>query len=309
MCNIVVLSTFFLKLACFDCKAISRFVAQVVVKTLAIAIFRGTKVMSGTCSSCGGYFSGWKCTNCEQTELMKKSIQQQQDLAEKNKRAADYEARMNREMQEEQAERAAMQAQVAQMEAGLESTAKQMFAEIALLIQTNTTETIGNKVEGFFKQVNSMLDVETYEKTGGILTPKCSKYFRNYFTDYILSNGGKAAEIAIAKEIFESHAKTALEIWQANEAQEEKRKLQQAQLENEEQLARDEVNAIAAADDKQQRRHAMYGCYFFIVLLGLVSYIEFQESKNFVGFLCAIGAFGFFGMAMYLSLDNTSRLK
>ncbi len=272
--------------------------------------------MANTCGSCGAYLSGWKCTNCEQTELMKKSIQQQREIATqqqeqaaKNKRAADYEARMNREMQEEQAERAAMQAQVAQMEAGLENTAKQIFAEIALLIQTNTTETIGNKVDGFFKQVNSTLDVETYEKTGGILTPKCAKYFRNHFTDYILSNGGKAAEIAIAKEIFESHAKTALEIWQANEAQEEKRKLQQAQLENEEQLARDEVNAIAATDEKAQRRHAMYGSYFFVVLLGFSSYIKFQESQNFVGFLCAIGAFGSFGMAMYLSLDNTSRLK
>ena len=261
--------------------------------------------MAYTCSSCGTtYASGWKCTNCEQNQLLKHSMEQQHDMMERSRRDAAYEARMNREMQEEQAERAERKARAAQMEAELESWIKQIFAEIALLIQTNTTETVGQKVEEFINKANAELSAETYETTGGIFTPKFASYFRNNLTDYILNNPAKAAEIAIAKQIFESHAKTAKEIWNANEAREAENRRIEEEQERAEQAIKDEADAVTDAEKQVLWKKAQYGAYFFMVMLAFVAYIKFKESSVFTALLCAVGAFLFALFAWVCSGDD-----
>ena len=261
--------------------------------------------MAYTCSSCGTtYASGWKCTNCEQNQLLKQSMEQQTDLMERSRRDAAYEARMNREMQEEQAERAERKARAAQMEAELESWIKQIFAEVALLIQTNTTETVGQQVEEFINKANAELSAETYETTGGIFTPKFASYFRNNLTDYILNNPAKAAEIAIAKQIFESHAKTAKEIWNANEAREAENRRIEEEQEKAEQAIKDEADAVTDAEKQVLWKKAQYGAYFFMVMLAFVAYIKFKESSVFTALLCAVGAFIFALFAWVCSGDD-----
>lgn len=268
--------------------------------------------MAYTCNFCGTYVSGWKCSTCEQTELLKKSTEQQRqfaeqqnDLMERSRRDAAYEARMNREMQEEQAERAERKARAAQMEAELESWIKQIFAEVALLIQTNTTETVGQKVEEFINKANAELSSETYETTGGIFTPKFASYFRNNLTDYILNNPAKAAEIAIAKQIFESHAKTAKEIWNANEAREAENRRIEEEQEKAEQAIKDADAAAIEVVDLEKKKKARYGCLFFVFLGVIVSYIEFSDGNLLRGLLCVLGVIFFGFLAWALKPDVT----
>jgi len=263
--------------------------------------------MAYTCSSCGTtYASGWKCTNCEQNQLLKRSMEQQNDLMEKNSRAAAYEARMNREMQEEQAEEARLQTIIKQLEREKEEILKNRFAEIVLLIQTNTVETIGEKFEAFCKQENEKLSAKYLSESGGIFTPEYAKSYRRHFSDYILNNPAKAAEIAVVKQIFESHAKTAKEVWDANEAREAENRRIKEEQEKAEQAIKDEEVAATEVVDLEKKKKARYGCIFFVLMSAALSYIQFADGNFGKGLLCMIGVV-FFGFGAWALGPNVTQ--
>lgn len=250
--------------------------------------------MAYTCSNCGTtYASGWKCTNCEQNQLLKQSMEQQNDMMERSRRDAAYEARMNREMQEEQAEEARLQTIIKQLEMEKEEILKNRFAEIVLLIQTNTVETIGEAFEAFCKQENEKLSAKYLSESGGIFTPEYAKSYRRYFSDYILNNPAKAPEIAVVKQIFESHAKTAKEVWDVNEAREAENRRIREEQERAEQAIKDEADAVTDAEKQVLWKKAQYGAYFFMVMCAILAYSKFQESSLFTALLFAVGAFIF----------------
>ena len=263
--------------------------------------------MAYTCSSCGTtYASGWKCTSCEQNQLLKQSMEQQNDLMERNRRDAAYEARMNREMQEEQAEREMLQDALVKMKAEHEDFYKQKFSDIVLLIQTNTAMTIGEKFEEYCRQEDELLIGKPLSEMGGQFIPNNAKIYRKHFTDYILNNPAKAAEIAIVKTIFESKATIAKEKYDAYEEREEQRKREE-RIEKEAKEAEDRATyAETEVVSLEQKKKARYGCFFFVLLFVVISYIEFADGNLMKGLLSLLGVM-FFGFGAWALGPNVTQ--
>jgi exonuclease VII large subunit len=267
--------------------------------------------MAYTCNLCGSYVGGISCPTCEQTNLLKKSVAQQKEFFDssehqriQNQKQTDFEERVRFAARAEEDLLAKHSALLDEMQAEIEQKIKESFSEIALLIQTNTDESISSVIEDFCKNTNKDWNPIALSESGGNFMPARAEIYRKYFTDYILNNPQKASVIAIAKSIFEKHCKSAKEISDAHNAINKKNETIKQEREQAENALTDAANAELAAAKKIREEKSKKVAHFFMMICVVLSYLNFKDSHFLYGFLFAIGAIVCWFTAWIIGADS-----